>query len=256
MTMIATQVETNRKMAGPEKNKLILALDVDSISKARQLVTSLREVVGMFKVGMQLFTAVGPSIVREIVAAGGKVFLDLKYHDIPNTVACAGIEAARLGVSIFNIHAAGGTEMMRQTADAIENICLKEGLIRPKVIGVTLLTSADQQVLDETNVASSPDQQVVKLALLASESGLDGVVASPRETISIRATVTKPNFLIVTPGIRPSTSDANDQRRITTPGEAIQAGSDYLVVGRPILSAADPVAAAAAILNEIKTSFV
>jgi orotidine-5'-phosphate decarboxylase len=254
--MIATQVETNKKMSGPESNKLILALDVDSLSKARQLVTSLREMVGMFKVGMQLFTAVGPSIVREIVAAGGKVFLDLKYHDIPNTVACAGIEAARLGVSIFNIHAAGGTEMMKQTTDAVENVCLKEGLIRPKVIAVTLLTSADQQVLDETNVASSPDQQVVKLALLASESGLDGVVASPRETISIRAAVTKPNFLIVTPGVRPKTSDANDQRRITTPAEAIQAGSDYLVVGRPILSAADPVAAAAAILDEIKASFV
>lgn len=254
--MMATQVETKTKMSGLETNKLILALDVDNITKARELVTSLREVVGMFKVGMQLFTAVGPSIVREIVDAGSRVFLDLKYHDIPNTVACAGVEAARLGVSIFNIHAAGGKEMMKRTADEVGNVCLKEGLTRPKVIAVTLLTSADQQLLDETNVASSPDQQVVKLALLASESGLDGVVASPREVISIREAVTREDFLIVTPGVRPRASETNDQRRITTPAEAIRAGSDYLVVGRPILAAADPAAAAAAILDEIKASFI
>jgi orotidine-5'-phosphate decarboxylase len=233
------------------KNKLIVALDVDSAEKARGLFNSLREVAGMFKIGMQLFTAAGPSIVREIVAAGGRIFLDLKYHDIPNTVAGAGVEAARLGVSIFNVHAAGGSEMMRRTADAVTAVSEREGLARPKIIGVTLLTSADAKVLVEIGVTNSPQEQVTALARLSATSGLDGVVASPLEVAAIRAAVPDQDFLIVTPGIRPAGTTTHDQKRLMTPAGAIRAGSDYLVVGRPIIEASDPVLAAREILSEI-----
>lgn len=233
------------------KNKLIVALDVDSAQRARELFSALRACAGMFKIGMQLFTAVGPTIVREIINAGGRVFLDLKYHDIPNTVAAAGVEAARLGVSIFNVHASGGTEMMRCTADAVANVSEREGLARPRIIGVTLLTSANARVLAEIAVVNSPAQQVTALAQLAAASGLDGVVASPLEVAAIRATVSKEGFLIVTPGVRPVGTTPNDQKRLLTPAEAIRAGSDYLVVGRPIIEAPDPVHAAREILREI-----
>lgn len=232
-------------------NKLIVALDVDTAEKARGLFNSLRGVVGMFKIGMQLFTAAGPSIVREIVAAGERVFLDLKYHDIPNTVAGAAVEAARLGVSIFNVHAAGGSEMMRRTADAVTAVSEREGLTRPKIIGVTLLTSADAKVLGEIGVTNSPQQQVTALAQLSATSGLDGVVASPLEVAAIRAAVRDQSFLIVTPGVRPAGKTAHDQKRLMTPVGAISAGSDYLVIGRPIIEASDPVLAAREILSEI-----
>jgi orotidine-5'-phosphate decarboxylase len=234
------------------KDKLIIALDVDSAIKARELFATLRDCAGMFKIGMQLFTAVGPAIVREIVAAGGRIFLDLKYHDIPNTVAAAGIEAARLGVTIFNIHAGGGTEMMQRTAAAVAETSEKENLARPKIIGVTLLTSANATVLSETGVGNSPEQQVTVLARLAAASGLDGVVASPLEVAAIRSSVSRPGFLIVTPGVRPTGSAHNDQKRLLSPGDAVRAGSDYLVVGRPIIEAPDPQAAAIAILKEIE----
>lgn len=241
-------------MIAPTNNKLIIALDVDSAQKARELFSSLREIAGMFKIGMQLFTAAGPSIVCDIVDAGSRVFLDLKYHDIPNTVAAAGVEAARLGVSIFNVHAAGGREMMRRTADAVTAVSEREGLARPKVIGVTLLTSADAQVLQEIGVTNSPQQQVIALAQLSAESGLDGVVASPLEVSAIRVAVAREGFLIVTPGVRPAGSTAHDQKRLMTPAAAICAGSDYLVVGRPIIDAPDPVLAAREILLEISGS--
>jgi len=231
--------------------KLIVALDVDTASAARELVARLHDVVGMFKVGMQLFTAVGPSIVREIISGGNDIFLDLKYHDIPNTVAGAGVEAARLGVSIFNIHASGGSEMMRRTADAVTEVAERENLKRPRIIGVTLLTSADEAVLSEINVAATPADQVLRMAELAAKSGLDGVVASPLEAHAIRNRVTSKSFLIVTPGVRPAGADAGDQRRLTTPAAAIRAGADYLVVGRPIIAAPDPVAAATQIAREI-----
>ena len=232
-------------------NKLIVALDVDDIGKARELFKSLNGVAGMFKVGMQLFTAVGPSIVREIVASGNRVFLDLKYHDIPNTVAGAGIEAARLGVSLFNVHASGGGEMMKRAAEAVAEVSEREGLRRPKIIAVTLLTSADAEVLKEIGINNNSTSQVSKLAELASKSGLDGVVASPLEVAEIRRAVGNPEFLIVTPGVRPLAAAANDQRRIMTPSDAILAGSNYIVVGRPIIESPDPVAAARAILSEI-----
>ena len=232
------------------KDKLIVALDVETAARARELFAVLHGVAGMFKIGMQLFTAAGPTIVREIIRAGGRVFLDLKYHDIPNTVAAAGVEAARHGVSIFNVHTFGGTEMMRRTADAVAEVAEREGLVRPKIIGVTLLTSVNQKVLTEIGIASSPDEHVPTLAQLAAASGLDGVVASPLEVVSVRAVVEK-DFLVVTPGVRPSGADPHDQKRLTTPAEAIRAGSDYLVVGRPVIDAADPVAATNLIVAEI-----
>jgi orotidine-5'-phosphate decarboxylase len=241
-------------MSSNADNKLIVALDVDHISRARELVASLRNVAGMFKVGMQLFTNAGPSFVREIIDSGCEVFLDLKYHDIPNTVAAAGVEAARLGVSIFNVHAAGGSEMMRRTAESVTEFVEREGLRRPKVIAVTVLTSVNAEVLGEIGIDNAPAQQVCKMAQLALKSGLDGVVASPQEVVEIRKAIADPNFLVVTPGVRPPASSTNDQKRIMTPGEAIRAGSDFLVVGRPIIDQPDPAAAAGAILREIEAA--
>lgn len=232
-------------------DRLIIALDVDSASEAIDLARRLRELCGMFKIGMQLFTAAGPSVIRDIISAGARVFLDLKYHDIPNTVAMAGVEAARHGVSIFNIHTLGGTEMMRRAAYAVDEVCEREHLVRPKILGVTLLTSVDQSVLDEIGVVNGPDREVIALAQLAAASGLDGVVASPLEVSAVRGAVAEKNFLIVTPGVRPSGLEINDQRRLATPAQAIGAGADYLVVGRPILSAPDPVSAAQEIIAEI-----
>lgn len=232
-------------------NKLIVALDVDNALKARELCRRLRGMVGMFKIGMQLFSAVGPDLVREIVGSGEKVFLDLKYHDIPNTVAAAGIEATRLGVSLFNIQALGGSEMMRRTAAAVSECAEAERIARPKVIAVTALTSANAAALREIGHPETPSELVSRLALLAAASGMDGVVASPQETSQIRAVVTKPDFIVVTPGVRPSGAKLFDQKRVTTPAEAILAGADYIVVGRPILDAPDPVQATQQILDEI-----
>jgi len=231
-------------------NKLIVALDVDTVDQARQLVARLRDVVGMFKVGSQLFTSAGPALVREIVGGGNKVFLDLKFHDIPNTVAAAAVEATRLRVSIFNVHASGGSEMMERTAQAVAETSQQEQLPKPAVIAVTLLTSANEATLREIGIDAPPEKLVSHLARMAASAGLDGVVASPLEAPVIRI-ATSPDFLIVTPGVRPSGSTAGDQKRITTPREAIERGADYIVVGRPILSAPDPVYAATQIIEEI-----
>lgn len=233
-------------------NKLIVALDVDTAQKARKLVSTLRGVAGMFKIGMQLFTAAGPNLVREIIDSGERVFLDLKYHDIPNTVSLAGVEATRLGVSIFNIHAMGGSEMMRRTADAVSECALAEGLARPLVIAVTILTSANETTVSEIGLASDPAALVPRLALLAEANGMDGVVASPRELSIIRNAVKKPGFVVVTPGVRPAGATLFDQKRVTTPSEAILAGADYIVVGRPILDAPDPARAAQEIVDEME----
>lgn len=232
--------------------KLIVALDVDSATKALDLVNSLRGIVGMFKIGSQLFTAAGPELVRQIIKSGEQVFLDLKFHDIPNTVAAAGVEAARLGVSIFNVHAAGGAEMMRRTADAVFECVINEGLARPKVIAVTVLTSANQTTLNEIGFTAGPHEMVRRFALLAESSGMDGVVASPNEVGLIRKAAKNPGFIVVTPGVRPAGAASGDQKRVTTPREAINAGADYLVVGRPILSAPDPAAAARLIVEEMQ----
>lgn len=234
------------------KNKLIIALDVDNVHKAREMVNRLRGVAGMFKIGVQLFTAAGPSFVREIVSSGERVFLDLKYHDIPNTVALAGVEATRLGVSIFNIHASGGTEMMRRTADAISECAEAERRSRPLIIAVTILTSANAETVTEVGFGSTPEELVPRLARLAKTSGMDGVVASPLEISSIRAAVDDPGFVVITPGVRPAGAYLADQKRVTTPREAILAGADYIVVGRPILEAPDPAQAAQQILGEMQ----
>jgi orotidine-5'-phosphate decarboxylase len=236
------------------KDKLIVALDVDGAAQALELFVALRDVVGMFKVGSQLFTAAGPEVVRQIIARGGRVFLDLKFHDIPNTVAAAGVEAARLGVSIFNVHASGGAEMLKRTVAAVAEVSTREGLPRPKVIAVTVLTSMDQQSLAQVGFKDDPRSLVVSLASSAAQCGLDGVVASPREIESIREAISDPDFLIVTPGIRSTRDASDDQKRTLTAAAAIRAGADYLVVGRPILTAADPIAAAGAIVTEIENA--
>ena len=182
------------------------------------------------------------------------IFLDLKFHDIPNTVAAAGVEACRLGVSIFNIHASGGAEMLRRTAEAVAETADREGRVKPKVIAVTLLTSMDQTSLEQLGIKDQPGATVARLARLAADCGLDGVVASPREIQLIRETIDSPGFLIVTPGIRSGDDATNDQKRTLTAAEAISAGADYLVVGRPILKAADPVAAARRVVAEIEAA--
>jgi orotidine-5'-phosphate decarboxylase len=235
------------------KNKLIVALDVKTSADAQRLVDMLRGIVGMFKIGSQLFTSTGPAFVREIVSSGERVFLDLKFHDIPNTVAAAGVEATRLGVSIFNVHAAGGSAMMRRTAGAVAESAAAEGLPRPSIIAVTVLTSGDQIMLTEVGWSETPGNMVGRLSLLAESAGMDGVVASPREVHIVRSAVKKPGFIVVTPGVRPAGVALGDQSRVTTPREAIIAGADYLVVGRPIIEAPDPARAAVQIIEEMET---
>jgi orotidine-5'-phosphate decarboxylase len=236
------------------RNKLIVALDVENTQQARALFSGLRGVVGMFKIGSQLFTAAGPALVREIISSGERVFLDLKYHDIPNTVALAGVEATRLGVSIFNVHAAGGSEMMRRIVEAVSECAHNEGLARPMVIAVTVLTSGNADTLNEIGYTSAPAELVARLARLAEASGMDGVVASAREVALVRSVVKDPNFIVVTPGVRPTGAARFDQKRVATPLEAIRAGADYIVVGRPIIEAANPAQAAQQVLDEIEMS--
>ena len=235
------------------QNKLIIALDVETAGEARELFARLGAQAGMFKIGSQLFTAAGPDFVREIVAQGARVFLDLKFHDIPNTVAAAAREAVRLGVSIFNVHAAGGSEMMRRAAEATSDMAEREGLQRPKLIAVTVLTSANAGVLAETGiVAGDVESQVKRLAKLADACGMDGVVASPHEIAQVHAVVAREDFLIVTPGVRPADASHDDQKRVMTPAEAISAGADHIVVGRAILNARDPLRAAREIVGEME----
>ena len=234
------------------RNPLVVALDVDSAAQALALVEQLRGVAGMFKVGKQLFTAAGPDIVRQIIALGESVFLDLKFHDIPNTVAKAGIEAARLGVSIFNVHASGGSQMLRAVAQEVAATAAKESWARPLILGVTVLTSQTPEAFAELGIARTLGEQVIHLAKLCDAAGLDGVVASPHEIAPIRQVVTNPNFVVLTPGVRPAGAALNDQARVMTPGEAIKAGASFLVVGRPIIAATDPRAAAQKIIEEIE----
>ncbi len=232
------------------KQRLIFALDVDAFEEAERWVGVLHEKVGIFKVGKQLFTRCGPDIVRMIRSRGGDVFLDLKYHDIPNTVAMAGLEAARLGVRIFNVHALGGLEMMKAAATALDRDFPRGTPGRPLLLAVTILTSSSEQTLRDVGIERPVDEMVPRLARLALEAGLDGVVASPREVEAIRKACGR-DFLIVTPGVRPADASLDDQKRVMTPAEAIIAGADYLVIGRPISAAADPMAAAGKILSEM-----
>src|SRR5438132_2533945 len=238
------------------KDRLVVALDVPDRDSAMPLVEQVSGLVGMFKIGSQLFTAEGPELVRELVASGERVFLDLKFHDIPNTVSGAVESAARLGVSILNVHTLGGSEMMRAAAHAAG----ERGLLwitRPAVLGVTVLTSMDKTDLADVGITSELGSEVVRLAALAQDSGLDGIVASPHEIRLIRECITAERFIILTPGIRPTwTCEANgfkkgDQKRVATPRDAIRDGADFIVVGRPITDDPDPSAAAERILEEI-----
>jgi len=236
------------------RSSLIVALDFDSLSSAIKFATQIADLVGMFKIGNQLFTAAGPAAVKEIAALGAGVFLDLKYHDIPNTVAGAVLSAAAIsGVQLVNVHALGGKPMMEAAAQAI-SAGVPMGADRPRLLAVTILTSMDHKTMKEVGVGGTPKSRVVKLALLAKEAGVDGVVASVQEAKAIRKACGD-GFLIVTPGVRPKDSDVepapDDQSRKASPKQAIRAGADFLVVGRPILAAADPRAAAQSIVDEI-----
>ncbi len=236
------------------RQRLIFALDVDSFEEAQKWVSLLSGRVGVFKVGKQLFTRCGPDIVRMIRAAGGEVFLDLKFHDIPHTVAMAALEASRLDVKMFNVHALGGLAMMRRTVAEVRDRFAADPARRPLLLAVTLLTSSDEATLREIGIERPVEEMVVRLAGLAREAGMDGVVASPREVEAIRRACGR-DFVIVTPGVRPAFAAVDDQKRIATPGEAIAAGADYLVVGRPIAKAEDPVAAVGLIVQEMAEAF-
>jgi orotidine-5'-phosphate decarboxylase len=246
---MVSKLELVRKR-GSMRERLIVALDVDTLEQAKRLVQLLVGEVGMFKVGKQIFTHAGPQAVQLIQQLGGEIFLDLKFHDIPNTVAKAAIAATRLGVKMFNVHASGSLEMMRMTVKEVERVCRQEKLRRPIMLAVTVLTSLNQDDLQRVGVEHKVADQVVRLALLTKEAGMDGVVASPHEVFDIRATCGR-SFIIVTPGIRPAEAGRNDQRRVMTPADAVRAGVDYIVVGRPIIEAADPVGAARAIVAEM-----
>jgi orotidine-5'-phosphate decarboxylase len=245
-------------------DQLLVALDVESAAHALRLAESLRGVAGGFKIGSRLFTSEGPSVVRTLVDKGDRVFLDLKFHDIPNTVAQAVAAAASLGVWMVNVHASGGTRMMQAARDAANETAVRAGLPAPLVIAVTVLTSMSAQALAETGYTAAPPgtsdgpgrgdpllDQVVRLAQLAEAAGLDGVVASPRETATLRRDC-GPRFAIVTPGIRgggATTSGKDDQERTMTAREAIAGGASYIVVGRPIIAAPDPRGAAQALIK-------
>ena len=247
---MASKLELVRRR-GSMRERLIVALDLDDLDLATELVRSLAQEVGMFKIGKQLFTHAGPQAVRLIQDLGGEIFLDLKFHDIPNTVAKAAIEATRLGVKMFNVHASGSLEMMRLTVKEVERVSRQQKLRRPIMLGVTVLTSLGQEDLQRLGVQHKIADQVVRLALLTKEAGMDGVVASPHEVADIRHACGQ-RFVIVTPGIRPAESQRNDQQRIMTPADAVRAGVDYIVVGRPILEAQNPVMAARAIVAEME----
>jgi orotidine-5'-phosphate decarboxylase len=227
------------------RERLIVALDVSSAAAARKIVAAVGDSALTYKVGMQLYTAEGPQVVRDLVASGRQVFLDLKYHDIPNTVASAVREAATLGVTLLTIHAAGGGKMVRAATEAA-----RSGNSSLKVLGVTVLTSMDDNDLNSTGVRGRVLDQVLRLAALAISDGCHGVVSSARETAELRSELGN-DFLIVNPGVRPAGSDHGDQARVVTPAQALSAGASHIVVGRPITAAKDPAAEASAILEQM-----
>ena len=233
------------------KERLIVALDVDTKEKALALVDKLKKDVRIFKIGSELFTSCGPEIVKEIKGMGCEIFLDLKFHDIPNTVAKSAASAARLGVFLFNVHASGGVDMMKKAAQSAAEESKRLKIPKPKVMAVTVLTSMDENSLKKIGVDDNMEAQVLRLAKLAKESALDGVVASAVEIRPIRKALGR-DFIIVTPGVRPQWAAINDQKRVATPKKAIDSGADFIVVGRPIIEAADPAEAARKVLKEIE----
>lgn len=239
------------------RSSLIVALDFDSLKSALAFAKQVSDIVGMFKVGSQLFSNAGPEAVRQVAALGNGVFLDLKFHDIPNTVAGAVLASAAMpGVQLVNVHALGGSAMLKAAAQAI-SAGVPMGADRPRLIAVTVLTSMDQKTMREAGIAGSPLSRAVKLAQLTKKCGVDGVVASVQEAKAIRKACGR-DFLIVTPGVRPleksGAKKKDDQARTATPTQAIHAGSDYIVVGRPITAASDPRATAQAIVDEIASA--
>jgi orotidine-5'-phosphate decarboxylase len=228
------------------RQRLIIALDVSTAAAAQKIVAAVGDSALTYKVGMQLYTAEGPPVVRDLVASGRRVFLDLKYHDIPNTVGAAVSEAAKLNVSMLTVHAAGGGKMLRA---ALEAATARPGLM---VLAVTVLTSLDANDLEKIGVRGTIEDSVVRLATIALANGCQGVVASAREASTLRAELGH-EFAIVTPGVRPAGSSVDDQVRVVTPAEAIAAGASHIVVGRPITEAADPAAEARAILEQIRS---
>jgi orotidine-5'-phosphate decarboxylase len=234
-------------------DQLLVALDVDTVADARALADRLRGAVGGFKVGSRLFTSEGPAFVEELASRGDRVFLDLKFHDIPNTVAGAVAAATRLGVWMLNVHASGGSTMMRAARAAADEEAARRSRPAPLVIAVTMLTSLDQQALSEIGLSASVAEQVGRLAALTESAGLDGVVASPQEIEIIRRRCGR-RFAIVTPGIRGAGDQRGDQSRTLSAAEALAAGATYLVVGRPIIAAADPRAAAEKIAAECRAA--
>ena len=233
------------------RDRLIIALDVDTADKALRLVGQLKGAVRFFKIGLELFSACGPGIVEQVKATGCEVFLDLKFHDIPTTVAKAAVSVTKLGAYMFNVHALGGYDMMRKAAEAVRAEAARLARPAPKVIAVTVLTSMDEKALKMTGINAIMNDEVAALARLAKEAALDGVVASPQETRMIRALL-GPDFLIVTPGVRPAWAGSDDQKRIATPAEAVAAGASFIVVGRPVTAAQDPAEAARRIIEEIE----
>jgi orotidine-5'-phosphate decarboxylase len=226
------------------RERLIVALDVSTAAAAQQIVAAVGDSALTYKVGMQLYTAVGPQIVRDLVASGRRVFLDLKYHDIPNTVGAAVTEAAKLGVSMLTVHAAGGGKMLCAAVDAAK---ASPGLM---VLAVTVLTSLGASDLEKAGISGSVEDNVLRLAKIALDSGCQGLVSSAREAPTLRADLGD-NFALITPGVRPAGASVGDQVRVVTPAEAIAAGASHIVVGRPITEAADPAAEARAILEQI-----
>lgn len=235
------------------RSRLAVALDLPDRAALLAMARRLAPEAGVLKIGLEAFVAEGPTLMRDLVASGADVFLDLKLHDIPNTVSKAAAAAVRTGASIVNCHALGGTEMMKAFGEGARTAAAKEKHPAPKLIAVTILTSLDAAAVRAVGVGGSPREAALRLALLAKESGLDGVVCSPEEIETIRAECGG-DFLLVVPGVRPPGEAAGDQRRVATPSEAIRAGADLLVVGRPITGAPDPAAAARAIVAEIASA--
>lgn len=231
------------------RQSLIVALDVPDGKKAQALVQQLGEAIVFYKVGKELFTAEGPSVVRELVSSGKKVFLDLKFHDIPNTVAGAVRSAASLGVSLLSVHASGGSRMLKDAAEAAA-----QSPTKPTVLAVTVLTSLSTDDLPEIGVSGDAESQVLRLGTLALNAGCGGIVASALEAVRLRQTLGA-GFTLVTPGIRPADDAAADQMRVVTPADAIRAGANYLVVGRPITASANPLGAVTAIMRQIESAY-
>jgi len=235
------------------KDRVIVALDVNTLKEEQRLLDILAGGVRIFKIGMELFYSCGVKAIELVKKYDREIFLDLKFHDIPNTVYAASKIAARLGVYIFNVHASGGIDMMKKAVEAAEEESERSGTGRPKILGVTVLTSLDKAALNKIGMIKTPEEEALNLAELAMEAGLDGVVASPEEINSIRKKAGK-DFLIVTPGVRPEGSDSGDQKRIATPKEAFQRGADYIVIGRPVTKAKDPAKVIKSVWDSIQPS--